>query len=190
MLLVSSSACRSGDPQPTASSENRNSAEHVVVAAPEAGVVRAVLVRDGDAVEQGATIVEITVKGAASAQNQPAPKTAANGSARVALAAAEAEATRAAEKVRRIEPLVSKGYASRADLDTARTNLQDAQARLQRARELVQAQDEKARQEQAAKADRVVLVQAPVKGVIQSIGAKPGEAVTTGQPLLAVNKSS
>jgi multidrug resistance efflux pump len=121
---------------------------------------------------------------------------------RAALAAAQAdikvakeEATRAAEKVKRIEPLVAKGYASRADLNTARATYQDAQARLQRAYDKLQsAQTNTSRSSTspatAAPTEEIVLVRAPVAGTVRAIEAQTGQHVTAGQQLATVVSKS
>jgi multidrug resistance efflux pump len=120
---------------------------------------------------------------------------------RTALRAAQAdikvakeEASRAAEKVKRIEPLVRQGYASRADLNTARASYQDAQARLQRAYDKLQSvtntNQSSASPPTAAPTEEIVLVRAPAAGKVRAVEVQTGQHVTAGQQLATVVSSS
>src|ERR1041384_329105 len=110
----------------------------IVVNAPASGVVRSILVGDGASIEKDAAIIEIAVTSQpTSPQKDHSDKAAI--AARNDVVASEAEANRTRAELQRIEPLVKRGLASQAELDKARTQDQDAQARLARARDRVKA---------------------------------------------------
>jgi HlyD family secretion protein len=185
-MLVSVSACRSSTEDP------RSAAKEVIVTAPVSGTIRAVLVHEDAAVNQGAPIVEIViqpdqVKEAAKKTVDESSERAAERSAQADLAVAELEATRAAEKVKRIDPLVARGYVSKAELDAARASHQDALARLERARDNSRVARERRDDAKAAAAPETMIpVLAPVAGKVRIIEAQPGRSVVVGQQLFAL----
>jgi multidrug resistance efflux pump len=91
------------------------------------------------AVDKDAALIEIAVQTARAGQTNPtnanATQAEAARAAETDLASAEGEANRIALELRRIEPLVKRGLASRAELDKARSQSLDAQERLRLARE-------------------------------------------------------
>jgi multidrug resistance efflux pump len=170
----------------------------IAVNAPVTGVVRRVLVSDGASVDQGATLMEIEVQptGALASRRTDEEKEQRRAALRAAQAdikVAKEEASRAAEKVKRIEPLVRQGYASRADLNTARASYQDAQARLQRAYDKLQSvntNQSSASPATAAPTEEIVLVRAPAAGTVRVVEVQTGQQVTAGQQLATVVSNS
>lgn len=172
----------------------------VAVNAPATGVVRSVLVGDGAAIEKDAAIIEIAVASQPSgdqASNKEKDKTAQQTSAatvaRNNVVAAEGDANRTLVELQRIEPLVKRGLASQAELDKARAQNQDAQARLERAREransVEQQRVEQQRSEPATpgtRGEEIVAVRAPIAGKIHQINVQAGQQVTAGQTLARV----
>ena len=184
-LLVLSSACRSSSNQTPPDSET-------VVKSPTNGVVRRVLVSEGSEVDQGSALIEIAIEAKQPSDKKPVSEQQTKLTTRSSksdLAAAESEASRAADKVRRVEPLVARGYASRADLDAARASYQDALGRLQRLRDNSQeTRDEKNGNSSTAPAVTVTPVLSPAGGTVHGIAVEPGQSVTVGQPLVIVQK--
>jgi multidrug resistance efflux pump len=193
LALALTTACRS-------SRTEQGSSVAVAVSAPVTGVVRRVLVSDGASVDQGATLLEIEAQatGALASRRTDEAKEqrrAALGAAQADIKVAKEEAGRAAEKVKRIEPLVRQGYASRADLNAARASYQDAQARLQRAYDKLQSAQmntngNSASPATAAPTEQVVLVRAPVAGTVRALEVQTGQHVTAGQQLATVVSKS
>ena len=159
----------------------------VLVNAPANGVIRSVLVGEGATVEQGVALVEIAVQPDQASQVETQRQNKKSRSDSSDLTAAEAEAGRAEAEVKRIAPLVSRGYASQSELDGARAKSQDAQARLQRARDNA---NKESKQQPSAGAsgseEQIVSVRAPSAGVVSAISARVGQRVTTGQPIASV----
>jgi multidrug resistance efflux pump len=160
----------------------------VVVSSPASGVVRRVLVDEGASVEKDAAIIEIAVQpGQARASqtgNTNAEQALAARAAETNLASAEGEANRTAAELRRIEPLVKRGLASKAELDKARAQSLDAQERLRLARE--KAHNAEANRNQPpsiAPSEEIVTVRAPAAGAVRTFSIHAGEQVITGQPL-------
>jgi multidrug resistance efflux pump len=188
-------ACRSSQSPPQSSQAD------VAVNSPATGVVRSILVGDGASVEKDAAIIEIAVASEPSgeqATSQQKDKTvqqmAAASVARNNVVASEADANRALVELQRIEPLVKRGLASQAELDKARAQNQDAQARLERARERAksaeQAGGEPSGSGRPAKdAEEIVAVRAPIAGKIHQINVQAGQQVTAGQTLAKVSGS-
>jgi multidrug resistance efflux pump len=180
-LLVTPGCRSSKDNQPATTRE-------VIVTAPASGTVRALLVNDDATVTEGASILEIAIQ-PEPVDVKPSGRVGAERSqerARADLAVAEVEATRAAEKVNQIKPLVARGYAAKADLDSANASYQDAQARLQRARDNVQSA-EKETSAAATNSAATISVVAPVAGRVRIISALlPGQSVVAGQQLFAL----
>ena len=112
--------------------------------------------------------------------------------ARNEVAPAEADANRASVELQRIEPLVKRGLASQAELDKARAQNQDAQARLQRARERAKSavQQRNEAQTAAGSNEQIVSVRAPTAGKIHQISVQAGQQVTAGQMLAKVLSGS
>jgi multidrug resistance efflux pump len=182
----------------TACRSAQNPQGDVAVNSPAAGVVRSVLVGDGAAIEKDAAIVEIAVASEPAAdqatnKDKTAQQTSAATVARNNVVAAESDANRTLVELQRIEPLVKRGLASQAELDKARAQNQDAQARLERAREraksIEQQRIEQQRSEPSAPNEEIVAVRAPIAGKIHQITVQAGQQVTAGQTLARVTGS-
>jgi multidrug resistance efflux pump len=194
LALALTAACRH------ATQTEQGSSVGVAVSAPATGIVRRVLVSDGASVDQGATLMEIEAQptdalASRRTDEEKAQRRAALGAAQADIKVAKEEAARAAEKVKRIEPLVRQGYASRADLNTARATYQDAQARLQRAYDRLQSAQMNSNRTPtspatAAPTDQTVLVLAPVAGSVRAVEVQTGQHVTAGQQLATVVSKS
>ena len=158
----------------------------VVVNAPASGVVRRLLVNEGASVEKDAAIIEIAIQPAQARASQTtnADRATAVRAAETNLASAQEEANRTASELRRIEPLVKRGLASKAELDKARAQSLDAQQRLDLARE--KARSANANRDQPPSigpSEEIVTVRVPAAGTIRTFSIHVGEQVTTGQPL-------
>ncbi|MGA9769821.1 MAG: hypothetical protein WBV94_12325 [Blastocatellia bacterium] len=173
----------------------------VVVNATATGVVRRVLASEGAAVNENAVILEIAVEPDARVPQQQ-PQTAdsqaraqqANAQAQGEIKADEAEVERAAVEVQRIQSLVASGAASQPQLDAARAVYQQAQEKLQRAKDAAQiaqrnliAQQGRAQSQPLPKpSEQLVAVHAPSSGVVRVISVRAGERVTAGQPIVTI----
>lgn len=96
-------------------------------------------------------------------------------SARAALGAAEAEAQLAAQQFARVETLVTRGVATRAQLDDARANRDATEA---------QAGNARARLARAEDAAGYSVLTAPREGIVLSVMSEPGETVTGGTAVI------
>jgi multidrug resistance efflux pump len=160
----------------------------VIVNAPASVVARRLLVNEGASVEKDAAIIEIAVQAgqarAAQTSNTNADQARAVRVAETNLASAEEEANRTAAELRRIEPLVKRGLASKAELDKARALSLDAQERLELAREKARSANANRNQPPSIiPGEEIVTVRAPAAGTIRAFSIHAGEQVTTGQPL-------
>lgn len=158
----------------------------VIVSAPANGVVRRVIVDAAAAVDKDAAIIEIAVQpehaGAANPPNTDAAQAQA-AHAQTDLASAEGEANRIAADLRRIEPLVKRGLASKAELDKARSQSLDAQQRLRLAWEKAKSTESKLNQVRSAANEEILVVRAPAAGTVQAVNVQAGQVVVIGQPL-------
>jgi multidrug resistance efflux pump len=182
----------------TACRSSQSPQADIAVNAPATGVVRSVLVAEGAAIQKDAAIIEIAVSSEQAGEqvNQQKDKDAqqarAESAARTNVVAAEADANRTLVELRRIEPLVKRGLASQAELNKARAQNQDAQARLQRAREQEKSAGQQ-RDERSAPGglnEEIVAVRAPTAGKIHQIKVQAGQQVTAGQTLATVSSGS
>jgi multidrug resistance efflux pump len=163
----------------------------IVINSPASGVVRRVLVDEGGSVEKDAAIIEIAVQTAqapasqaGNAGNTNANQARAARAAETNLASAEVEANRTAAELRRIEPLVKRGLASKAELDKARAQSLDAQERLRLARQKANSAEANRNQPPSiSPGEEIVTVRAPAAGTVRAFNIRAGEQVTTGQPL-------
>lgn len=156
-------------------------ADYIYVASQETGVVRELLVREGDQVEAGTPIFtldreRLTYNAAtAGAQAQAAS---------AGIRTAQAEAALAERNYARGAALFDRGFYPRARLDADRAARDAANARLAQVR----------REASAASAATGLARQrlsdtngaAPIAGVIQQIYHRPGEVVAAGQPIAAL----
>jgi multidrug resistance efflux pump len=181
----------------------------VVVNAPAAGVVRRVLVSEGAQVNADTPIVEITVQEQMpAAAASPGESAEAQAVRRVRASSAEIDAARAEvvrheAEVLRLTPLVAAGEISQAQLDGERALYEQAQRRLQNAQEaekqaqtgLLAARQPGASQTSAAAQPPVVREQTVVAkttsaGTVSVISVRPGERVTSGQPLATLRSDA
>ncbi len=182
-----------------------------------------VLVQEGDPVRAGdtlavfstptltASVAQAEARAAATAAaaqelaNGPRPAEIAR--AQQELAVADADATRAAADLARLEPLAAQGDVSRATLDAARAAARSTASRRDAAREALRLVRDGARVERRraaaaeargaqaavdawkATASDLVLV-SPVDGVISSRNVEPGEVLAAGQSALTVGQPS
>lgn len=195
LLVAASASCNRGG----ANVNEGESGGIVVVNAPAAGVVRRVLVSEGVEVNEGAGVVEITVRtqtqGARVAPTEdPVARAAKNiGSAQNDVEAARAEVVRAEVEVNRLTPLVAAGQASQGELDGARAVYERAQQRFQRAQSSAASAQTglvAARQQQlngtsapAAPVEQTVVARATSAGRVAVVNVREGDVVTAGQPL-------
>ncbi len=170
----------------------------VIVGAPEAGVVRRVLVNEGARVDKGDAVVEIVVSsqgGAAPTPRAEDPVAVAGRSiaeSQAAVEAARADVVKAEVEVSRLTPLVASGQASRGELDGARATYESAQQRLQRAQSGLQSaqaglvaarQPNRNAATMPTPSERVVYATATSDGTLSVVTVRAGERVTAGQPL-------
>lgn len=174
----------------------------VIVNAPATGEVRRVLAREGMTVNEGQPVVEIAVQEEGPA---PTPSPGESAEARAArsykaadaeIEAARAEAVRHEAEVQRLTPLVANGEASAAQLEGERALYERAQQRLQKAQDtkrsaeggLLASRQTGQPQNQGsmpppAPRERIVTANASSAGTVSVISARPGQKVTSGQPL-------
>lgn len=156
-------------------------AEYIYLASQESGVVRQLLVREGDIVEAGAPVFQLDpgrldypLQGAAAQRSALAQ----------GVEAARADAELARVNYQRTSALLREGFVSQARADADRAALDSANARLEAAR----------RQLAASNADVGLLRErrsdldgaAPVAGTIERIYHRAGEVVAAGQPIAAL----
>lgn len=182
----------------TACRSAQNPQADVAVNSPANGVVRSVLVGDGAAIEKDAAIIEIAVtsepagdQSSNKEKDKTAQQTSAATVARNNVVAAESDANRTLVELQRIEPLVKRGLASQAEVDKARAQNQDAQARLERARERAKSIEQQRSEPSTPGApnEEIVAVRAPIAGKIHQINVQAGQQVTAGQTLARVSGS-
>ena len=198
--LIVSTACQS---QTTSDSDEARGV--IVVNAPATGEVRRVLVSEGQAINEGAPVVEIAVR--TEAQNVPQAQTedpqarAARNiqSAQAEVEAARADVVRKEVEVQRLTSLVASNDAPQAQLDGARAEFEKAQRRLQQAQASAQNAQSgigTARQQTQNSttpvqtfSEQIVTARASSAGTLSVINARVGQHVTAGQPLATLRAS-
>ena len=178
LSLVLFPACRHSAPQQEQS---------IVINAPATGVVRAVLVEEGEGVDKDAVIIQIAVPAEQSGAlpvNTKEQEREAN-AARLALTAAQDVASRTSSDVARIEPLVERGLASQQELDKARMQAQDAQEQLRIAREKLDIAESKRNQSPDQSKEEILSVRAPAKGNVE-LSVQSGQRVSIGEEVAKV----
>lgn len=156
-------------------------AEYIYLASQESGVVREVLVREGDAVDAGARVFTLDpARLQINAQSADAQAAA----AAAAIRSAEAEARLAETNFARSTELFNRGFYSQARYDTDRATRDAAVARLAQIRREAGASHAATSLAQERLSDTSGA--APVAGVIQQIYHRPGEVVAAGQPIAAL----
>lgn len=204
-FLIAAASCTSSQPN-----SGNESYGVIVVNAPAAGVVRRVLVSEGAQVNADTPIVEITVQEETPAAAAASPGESAEAQAvrRVRASGAEIDAARAEvvrheAEVLRLTPLVASGEASQAQLDGERALYEQAQQRLQKAQEaekqaqtgLLAARQPGAAQTNAAGQppalrEQTVVAKTSSAGTVSVISVRPGERVTSGQPLATLRSEA
>jgi HlyD family secretion protein len=156
-------------------------ADYIFLSSQETGVVRELLVREGDAVEAGARVftldpqrLEYTAE-TAGAQSEAAA---------AAVRTAQAEATLAQTNFARSEELYRRGFYSRARYDADRAARDAANARLAQVRREAGAAQAQTGLAQQRLSD--IAGEAPAAGTIERIFHRPGEVVPAGQPIAAL----
>lgn len=137
------------------------------VAAETGGLVEAVLVRPGDAVEEGQILVELDIERARIDLDL----------ARSNLAATQAQLALAEGQLERSEALVARGVAAETTLAEVRANVESLRANLA------------AQQDQVRAAELAVeraAVTAPFDGVVAQRSVDPGSVVAAGTPLMTI----
>lgn len=177
-LALFAAAC-GGDPGEVL--QGYGEADYIYLSSQETGVIRELLVREGDAVEAGAQVFTLDPQrlqyGAASASAQSAAAVA-------AVRTAQANAVLAERNYARGLELFERGFYPRARLDSDRAARDAANA------QLAQARREAGAAEAATGLARERLGDtsgtAPVAGTIEQIYHRPGEVVPAGQPVAAL----
>lgn len=156
-------------------------ADYLYIASQESGVIGALLVREGDAVEAGAPIFTLDPERLAYAAESAEAQRAAAASA---VRTAEADAVLAQRNYARGLELSERGFYPRARLDADRAARDAANARLAQARREASAAGAQTglARERLSDLDGA----APVAGTIERIYHRPGEVVSAGQPIVAL----
>lgn len=173
-------------------------AETLYMAPQESGVVGNILVIEGDRVNAGDVLFRMKAERvlyqaeqAEAAASAAEKRTDDSGSLAKAVAEAKAERDRAAADFARTQKLFDQGYATRARLDTERTALAAAEARLERARAERQAAEEDYQSFEAQlgfakqRLDDLA-VTAPEAGSVERIYRRAGEVAAAGDPVVAL----
>jgi len=156
-------------------------ADYIYIASQETGVVRELLVREGDQVEAGARIFTLDPDRLSfSAESAGAQAQAAFAAVRTA----QAEAVLAQRNFARGAELSERGFYPRARLDADRAARDSANARLAQARREAGAASAATGLARERLSDTSGA--APVAGTIQQIYHRPGEVVAAGQPIAAL----
>lgn len=156
-------------------------ADYIYLASQETGVLREVLVREGDAVDAGAPVFRLDPD----RLSLNAQGAAANRGALVqAVEAARANAALAQRNFTRSTELFQQGFFSQARLDADRAARDAASAELDQARRTLAA----AGAESGLARERLSDLSgaAPAAGTIERIYHRPGEVVSAGQPIAAL----
>lgn len=156
-------------------------ADYIYLSSQETGIIRDVLVREGDTVEAGAPVFTLDrARLQYNAQSAGAQAAAAN----AAIRSAEADARLAQTNFARSTELFNRGFYSRARYDADRAQRDAAAARLAQVRREAGAASAATGLAQERLSDTSGA--APVAGVIQQIYHRPGEVVAAGQPVAAL----
>jgi HlyD family secretion protein len=156
-------------------------ADYTYVSSQDAGVVGAILVREGDTVEAGARIFDLDpTRLGYSAESAGAEASA----AAAAVSTARANQVLAQRDFDRGQTLFERGFYSRATLDANRASLDAANAALAQA--LRQARAASANTDLARERLSDLGGVAPVGGTIEQIYHRQGEVVAAGEPIIAL----
>lgn len=156
-------------------------ADYIYLSSQETGVIRDLLVREGDSVEAGAQVFTLDPQrlrySAASAGAQ-------GEAAAAAVRTAQANAVLAERNYARGLELFERGFYPRARLDSDRATRDAANAQLAQARREVGAANAATGLARERLSDTSGT--APVAGTIEQIFHRPGEVVPAGQPVAAL----
>ena len=152
----------------------------VQVASPEAGIIRQILVEEGQQVDQGAPLVQLDVD----LQEAQLAIAAAGKSARGRLDAAQAELAVRQQRLLAIESLHDAGHARQEELDRAQADLAIARGQLTAARETQELKQLEYEKIQVQIQRRTV--RAPLAGVVTSLVKRAGEFTAPNDPQLVV----
>lgn len=156
-------------------------ADYIFLSSQETGVVRELLVREGDQVEAGQRV--FTLEPDRLEYNAESAVAQASAAA-AAIRTAEAEATLAQTNFDRVQELYRRGFYSRARYDADRAARDAANARLAQVRREASAAQAATGLAQQRLSD--VSGEAPAAGAIEQIFHRPGEVVPAGQPIAAL----
>jgi HlyD family secretion protein len=156
-------------------------ADYIYLASQESGVVRELLVREGDVVETGARVFTLDPARLAYSAESASAQAAA---AAAAIRSAEADAELAQTNFARSSELYRRGFYSRARYDADQAALEAANARLIQARREARAASAATGLAEERLDD--VVGQAPAAGTIERIFHRSGEVVAAGQPIAAL----
>ncbi|HYD88572.1 MAG TPA: efflux RND transporter periplasmic adaptor subunit [Vitreimonas sp.] len=156
-------------------------ADYIYLASQETGVIREVLVREGEHVAAGARVFTLEPE---RLQYNAATAGAQSDAAAAAVRTAQADAVLAERNYARGLELFERGFYPRARLDADRAARDAANARLAQARREAGAASAATGLAQERLADTSGA--APVAGVIDQIYHRPGEVVPAGQPIAAL----
>ena len=150
----------------------------IQVATTDLGIVREVLVREGDSVEVGQPLVKLDDE-LVNASLEIAKQ---NLSSRGALNSAEAELRLHTARLQKLEPLARDGFARPEELERARSEQEVAAARVLAAQETLQVRQRELDRIQIELQRRTV--KSPIKGVVSKLHRESGEFVAPTDPVL------
>jgi HlyD family secretion protein len=156
-------------------------ADYIYLSSQESGMVRELLVREGDAVEAGARVFTLDP---ARLEYNVESAGAQSAAAAAAIRTAQADAILAQTNFARSEELYRRGFYSRARYDADRAARDAASARLAQVRREASAASAASGLAQERLSD--VSGEAPAAGTIEQIFHRPGEVVPAGQPIAAL----
>ncbi|MEZ5892805.1 MAG: biotin/lipoyl-binding protein [Parvularculaceae bacterium] len=173
-------------------------ADMLYLSSQDAGVVAELAVREGDRVRPGDPLFSLDDKRLSYTATQASASAAAvqkrvenAGALDQAVAEAEAELDRVTKNLERTLPLLKDGFVSQARFDNDKALVDEAAARLERARAERDAaqEDLKSMEAQAALAHKRLgdlAVIAPAAGTVERIYRRAGEVVAPGEPVIAL----
>jgi HlyD family secretion protein len=197
-LLLCAVALAACSPEQDATLQGYGEAEYVYVAAQDGGIIKNLLVSEGDRVTEGQTLAEIdpgrlqfAYNGAHSAAESVRSRVADDGALAEAVRQARANADLAARNLKRTEALVANGATLRSQLDADRAALASAQAILAGA---IADRDTAQRNLGSAEADEALAkrklddltIAATAAGTVERVYHRSGEVVSAGAPILAL----
>jgi RND family efflux transporter MFP subunit len=153
--------------------------QQVEVAAPEAGLIESIRVREGDAVDRGQTLAQLDVRVLEASLALARAK--AQSTAQVDAAAAEYQLRK--DRLDAIEQLQREGHANTEELQRARRDAAVAESKLKAAKEDVALSALEARQIEAQIDRRII--RSPVDGVVIRLTRQQGEFLSPADPVLA-----